>query len=127
MVKFRVTRWDQKRASSSFFFPNGIPIWKFRIPSLRPEPTDTEIGNILSSCSPWKTITQFPNSTPTTIYAGAFILNKREDDALNNYACWEGLHSLLARGVSSETCARYLWNDGDNKGMTFKFINCFNF
>lgn len=125
-VKFRVTRWDQKRASSSFFFPNGVPIWRFRIPSLRPELGDTAITSILSSCA-GKTITQFPDSTGTTIYSGAFILNKREDDAPGGYACWDGLHDLLARGVSSETCAKYLWNDGSNKGMTFKFVNCSNF
>lgn len=128
MVKFRVTRWDQKRASSSFFFPNGVPIWRFRIPSLRPELDDTAIDSILSSCA-GKTITAFPDSTWTTIYAGAFILNKKIADGSpsDNATCWDGLHELLARGVSSETCAWYLWNDGDNKGMTFKFINCRRF
>jgi hypothetical protein len=154
MVKFRVTRFDQSPETSSLFFPNGTPLWKFRQSYPRSGDISTALNNMPSDCSV-ATIKTFPDSTPnpddnteTTLYYGAFMLSERLNDEtdpacktaclgnntcealcplLDNRTCWDDVHVLLANGVSSETCAKYYWQGAANEGMAFKFVDCVNF
>lgn len=135
VVKFRTIRFDENRGSS-VLFPNGVPLWEFKY--FHPQrPVDYEgagdsyaqtldnLGN-LALCGS-SMIDQLPlgapDGTPDAIYAGAFMLNKPED----NIVCWSAVHNLLTRGVVSERCAQYYWHEGTNHGMGFKFVPCFNF
>jgi hypothetical protein len=137
LVKFRVTRYDEERDSGLLSFPNGVPLWKPRsahpqrslTPSGGGDPDMFKADNLGGDCGP-STITKFVDGQPTTfagfpagIYQGAFIVEDLipRPDPNQNERCWNSVHHLLSRGVTSETCARYMWEGGR---MNFRFISC---
>lgn len=152
MVKVRVTRFDESKGSP-ILFPNGVPLWEFRYDHPdRPAGDSEDPGNpynlvgLDSSCRT-STIRQLPDGPATDIYLGAFIMNERLEPSpdpptcflgcagnsacqaacLGNVECWNRALSILTRGVTTDTCAKYYWHEGMNNGMGFKFVPCPNF
>ena len=134
LVKFRVTRYDEEMDSALLTFPNGAPIWKPRSAHPYRPVTDAgfdafQLGGYCNSSS----VLEFADGTLTTqfagfpqgIYQGAFIMEKfiGAGQPGENYRCWNLAHNLLSRGMSSETCAQYMW--AGNR-MNFRFIPCKN-
>jgi hypothetical protein len=146
IVKFRTTRYDEEMGSGRLRFPGGAKIWDFRFGHPR-RPLRASIGDLASECrtagdtdSP--TITKMPDGTDTDtvlvdgipIYDGAFMMNKRQ----GNERCWDLAHAFLAKGVVSERCAAYYWDDtpeipeaaarltglAGGQRMRFIFVNC---
>ena len=155
-VKFRTTRWDEDKSAKScaglspcpvdctdcggssvatyhpvMRFPNGEPIWSFKgNHPLRPLSTSLYNPDLLDGVCASSTLTELPGSmTPTTIYMGAFMLNRFNMDGgpENNEQCWNLAHGLLSSGVFNETCARYYWHGGTNTGMGIEFVECEEF
>lgn len=147
VVKARVTRFDETGRFSTLLFPNAVEIWK---PTFergdRPQTAnpDNIEGTCLSSMVP------NPGEADAYLgsyYYGAFILNKRVDNAAflaclagcgadmacqaacprGNADCWDLANRLLAGGVTSEACAQYYFHGGTPNGMDFKFVPCQDF
>ncbi len=130
-VKFRVTRFDESNEHSGLVFPNGMPLWDFKF--FHPSRYKADVYNLKNSPTLTDTCSNVilpdnqydPNITGKTalidLYKGAFMLeNLIVGGANDNKDCWTRVHSILASGVTSETCAKYRWSGG----MQFTFVPC---
>ena len=150
VVKARVTRFDETGRFSTLLFSNAVEIWK---PTFergdRPSYSGNINNDITAACANSDIMIPGPGAIldPSSYYYGAFILNKRVDNAgylaclaacagdpaceatctPGNEACWDLANELLSRGVTSEACARYYFHNGTPKGMDFQFVPCQDF
>jgi len=134
MVKMRVTRYDEDRDPSNLSFPNGVPIWDFRMFHPNRSGAYSDTTNLEIDCQS-SMLTDPPDDPinplyPYDHYGQAFILNERiypldPYGRAPNGTCWERVNNLLSRGITSETCAQYYFVDsGEGLGMNFEFVEC---
>ncbi len=127
MVKARVTRYDEERDASSITFPNGIPIWNYRM--FHPERGGNSVTTAYLKVNCLNATIPDPGSCPFCTYSnygGAFMMNEYINvlDPLGrpmNVVCWNQSNALLTKGVSSEACAVYYFA---GNGMGIQFVRC---
>lgn len=124
VVKMRVTRFDEERDASSLKFPAGLPIWNFKSnhPS-RPADAGSSIADDIKNYCDDEFMVDGPLGHED-IYKGAFILNSYDPQHPD---CWNQMNKHLSRGITSETCAKYYFHEGDKMGFGFKFVPCKEF
>ena len=129
MVKVRVTRFDEERDPALLMFPNGTPIWDFRMLHPARRNIVEDVSTLFVTCQSQMATDPVPDNwfSPTyeyDFYGGAFMLNELTVD---NQQCWNKVHNLLAKGVTTETCAQYYYHGGSRPGMGIKFVPCPDF
>ncbi len=141
MVKARVTRYDEDRDATRITFPNGVPIWDFRTQHPDRDTKDSFLTTLGEDCV-GSMIPDPPvplsvpcdpstaqNTCTYTYFNGAFLLNEfinsgDSQGRRDNISCWRHVNSLLTKGITSETCARYYFHGGGNSGMGIEFVPC---
>jgi len=143
-VKMRVTRYDEVvfegapgnpgdeiRNKRSPHFPGGEKIWDFRsdmpfADSTRPAPSAMGLGTTCDSLMfddplnlPPPYDVPYPNGK-ADMFKGAFLMNNPSEHT----ACWQRVNRLLTHGVSTETCAKYYFKEGNSMGFDLKFVPC---
>jgi len=135
-VKARVTRFDEDSdMGRALTFAGGFPLWKFRFgnPMVPSGGTKNLLSEMESSCA------KFINPNKELGADGAFMIDSKNGDVQVNSPpggsakpgdndCWDKINELLARGVSSETCAVYfLRRLGEaDENFSIRFVECDN-
>ncbi|HNV24600.1 MAG TPA: hypothetical protein PKH98_06915, partial [Candidatus Omnitrophota bacterium] len=127
VVKMRVVRFDEPHALTSLLFPNGLPIWQFRQSRTTSPTMYSDIATIKTCFQTLNPSSIIPNVPEPYfhLYQNAFLMNKESE----NYSCWQAANRLLEKGIVSETCAKYYFQNvsgGPDKltGMGFNFVPC---
>ncbi|MDO8579979.1 MAG: hypothetical protein Q7S13_00695 [Candidatus Omnitrophota bacterium] len=133
VVKARVSRWDETRASDTLYFPNKLPIWKFKsftnVREGQGGPITTGANGLENTCAPQMLVGPKNNKKDY----GAFLMNEpvltgevdfNNDPLPPNTNCWNRSVELLSQGVSTETCAEYFFSGNPTEGMHIRFVKC---
>lgn len=135
LTKARVIRYDEPVDNSAreFRFANNVNIWGMVL-SHPKAARGSEAGIFVDGSDCYQQIDPLIEQIGVLVAAApingdmylhhAFMLNEVPDyDADLPYdRCWKQVHEqLLESGVHSESCAKYLWEDGD---MGVRFVDC---